>query len=255
MTNACVTFWEGDELGPVERACMRSVLRQGHPLSLYCYRQPAGVPEGVETRDASEILPPDRLFLHCGKSVAPFSDWFRYELQKRALGTWTDADVYLLAPLDTERSHLFGEEAPGRINNAVLRLPPGSPLLPPLLRIFEARTTPPWLPWRHYLPTRLRELTTGEIDLSRLPWGSTGPIALTAVARQFGVDGEACPPEVLNPVSWREAAWVRDPAIRLDDVITDRTVAIHLWNECIKGFKNQAAPHGSFLERLQWEGA
>ena len=32
------------------------------------------------------------------------------------------------------------------------------------------------------------------------------------------------------------------------------TVAIHLWNECIKGFKNEPAPDGSFLSRLKREG-
>jgi hypothetical protein len=37
-------------------------------------------------------------------------------------------------------------------------------------------------------------------------------------------------------------------------VIGDGTVAIHLWNYCISSFKNQTAPPGSFLDRLQREG-
>jgi hypothetical protein len=40
----------------------------------------------------------------------------------------------------------------------------------------------------------------------------------------------------------------------LEEIITERTVGIHLWNECIKGYKDAAAPKGSFLDRLQREG-
>jgi len=42
--------------------------------------------------------------------------------------------------------------------------------------------------------------------------------------------------------------------VKLEDMITERTVAIHLWNECIKDFKNLTALEGSFLNRLQEEG-
>jgi hypothetical protein len=33
------------------------------------------------------------------------------------------------------------------------------------------------------------------------------------------------------------------------------TVTVHLWNERIKHFKEKPAPKGSFLARLQQEGA
>lgn len=128
----CVTLWVGPRLGPVERACLRSVINQGHPLALYCYSVPDGVPSGVELRDAAKILPADAIIRHQSGSVALFANWFRYELQRLGAGTWVDCDVYLLAPLDGRSPYLFGEEAPGRINNGVLRLPSESPLLPSL---------------------------------------------------------------------------------------------------------------------------
>jgi hypothetical protein len=43
--------------------------------------------------------------------------------------------------------------------------------------------------------------------------------------------------------------------ISLDDVISEATVAIHLWNYCISDIKDGPAPPGTFLERLQREGA
>jgi hypothetical protein len=36
-------------------------------------------------------------------------------------------------------------------------------------------------------------------------------------------------------------------------MVTERTVAVHLWNECIRAFKDRLAPEGSFLHRLQQE--
>ncbi len=255
MKLSCVTMWIGESLGPVERACMRSVLRQGHSLALYCYRPPGGVPDGVELRQAAGILPEQLVLRHKTGSVAPFSDWFRCELQRKGLGTWVDTDLYLLAPLNSQRPYLFGQEANGWINNGVLRLPADSPLVAALVEFFENPKTPSWLPWRPYLAARLRELVAGKSDLSRLPWGSTGPRALTALAERFGMSGEALPADVFNPVAWNQAAWVRDPAVQLGDVTSERSVAVHLWNECIKGYKNAPAPAGSFLERLHREGA
>lgn len=255
MTADCVTFWIGGALGRLERACLKSVLRHGHRHALYCYREPEGVPDGVEVRDASEILPESAVFFHRNGSVAIFSDWFRYELQRRSLGTWVDTDVYLLRPLDGERPYLFGREEPNLINNAILRIPPDSPLLAELLQLFDRKDVPEWLPWRAYLPARARALISGIVDLSKLPFGTTGPDALTAIAERLGLASEALPSDVFNPVSWWDADWICDPQISLESVTTERTIAVHLWNECIKELKGRPAPNGSFLERLQREGA
>ena len=251
----CNSLWIGPSLGPIERACLRSVLRQGHPVSLYCYHEPEGVPDGVELRDASEIIPEDRIIRHHTGSVALFSNWFRYELQRLGRGIWIDCDVYLLAPLASSQGYLVGEEAPGRANTGVLRFPPDSPLIPPLIALFEEREVPPWLPWRAWIAARWRLRTTGRSGLARMPWGSAGPQALTALMRRFGLLGLALPADVLNPVRYQDADWIRDPGVKLEQVITPRTRSIHLWNECIKGFKEQPAPSGSFLARLQQEGA
>jgi hypothetical protein len=251
----CVTLWIGDRLGPVERACLLSVLRQGHSLALYCYRIPAGVPQGVEVRDASEVLPKDRIFTHWTGSVGVFADWFRYELQRRGLGTWLDTDNYLIAPIDLQRPYLFGEYEPGKIANGVVRLPADSRFVGELLELFENPTTPSWLPWRPYLAAKLREMLTGKAALSKMPWGTTGPFAMTAIAKRLGLASEALPSKAFNPVPWRQAEWILDPERTLEEAITDRTVGVHLWNQCIRDYKDKPAPAGSFLHRLQREGA
>ena len=99
---------------------------------------------------------------------------------------------------------------------------------------------------------RLRE--SGRTGLAQMPWGSTGPIALTALARRFGLEAAALAPEIFYPVPWREAGWILDPGRKLGDVVRPGTVAVHLWNELIRNFKDAPAPPGSFLARLHEEG-
>jgi len=254
VTADCVTLWIGDRMGAVERACLQSVMRQGHGVALYCYRTPDGIPASVELRDAEEILPESKVFTGRNGSFAAFSDWFRYELLERGLGTWVDTDMYLLRPLEMRTPNLFGEESPGIINNAILRLPQNSPMLPPLLAPFDKGRVPRGLTWRQRFPLHIQQIFRGKLDLSGLPWGSTGPLAISALAREFDLASQALPSDVLYPASWREPDWIRDSSMTLEEIITERTVGIHLWNECIKGYKDDPAPAGSFLARLQQQG-
>lgn len=250
----CNTLWIGPTLSRVERACFRSVLRAGHPLVLYCYDEPAGIPEGVEVRDAAAVLPRESVIRHSSGSVALFSNWFRYELQRRGAGIWLDSDVYLLRPIDGERRYLFGHEDSGTLNGAVLRLPADSALLARLLAIFEESTVPPWLTGRERLRARWRLPTTGRTGLAKMPWGVAGPRALTALAADEGLTHWALPRHVFYPRHYTEAGWILDPAASLESVANDGSIGVHLWNEEIKHFKDKPAPPGSFLARLHAEG-
>ncbi len=252
---ACTTLWIGPSLSPLERACFRSVMRAGHPLILYCYDEPAGIPEGVEVRDAATILPRESIIRHRTGSVSLFSNWFRYELQRQGAGIWIDSDIYLLRPITENRSFLFGFEDVGIINTAILRLPPDSSLLTRLLKIFEEDSVPAWLPRRPRLNAWWRLKTQGRTGLSEMPWGVTGPRALTALAAEEGVTHWALPPHIFYPLHYTQADRILDPAFSLADMTASDSVAIHLWNENIKHFKDKPAPPGSFLAQLQAEGA
>ena len=253
MTQACNMLWIGPSLSRLERACMRSVLRQGHSLRLWCYAEPAGVPRGVVTADASVILPEERIVRHHTGSVSLFSNWFRYELQRQGKGIWLDSDIYLLKPIpDSELLLTMCDER--WISSAPLCLPPDSPILPPLLDLFEAPCVPAWLHWRPKLAARWRAIVTGRVDLSKMTWGIAGPQAVTEMARRHGVAHLASPPATYHPFHWQEAEWVVDPCHTLEQRVTEETVGVHLWNECIKAFKERPAPSGTFLARLQNEG-
>jgi hypothetical protein len=247
-------LWIGASLGAVERACMRSVLRQGHRLVLWTYGPVGKVPEGVVRADAARVLPEAQIVRHRNGSPSLFSNKFRYELQRRSLGLWLDADVYLLRPVPGDET-LLALEDDRWINPAVLRLPPDSPLLAPLLALFEEKEVPWWLPWRARVAARLRLWRTGRTGLALMPWGVAGPKALTAMAGRHGLAAGALPAEAFNPVHWSEADWILDPARRMEDLVGPGTIGLHLWNEKIRGYKDAPAPAGSFLERLQREGA
>lgn len=249
-----VTLWIGERLGPVERACLKSMVRHGR-VALYCYSKPIGVPEGVELRDALSIIALEDLRTHCGSRSDLYSDWFRYLLLARGLGTWLDMDVYVVGAIDGERPYLFGrQQDPDSVNGAVLRAPPQSALLAALMGQFERREVPPWQPPRYYWPMRFRQMLSGRVELQRTRWGTTGPFALTALIARLGLESWVEPGERFYPISWKRADWILDSNVRLEDVITPDTAAVHLWNECIRDYKDRPPPAGSFLRRLHEEG-
>ncbi len=250
----CNGLWIGP-LGALERACLRSVVRQGHRMNLYAYRELAGVPEGVALHDAAAILPESAIIRHRSGSVALFANRFRYELQRLGKGIWLDSDQYLLAPIPAGEGHLFGWQDERQINTSVLRIPPDSPMLGDLLALFEERSIPSWLPPGARLAASLRRAWTGRASLADMPWGTAGPRALTALARRHDILREAVGPEVYSPVHYHDAGWIRDPGVSLASMIAPATLGVHLWNEKIKAFKDEPAPAGSFLARLQAEGA
>lgn len=250
-----VTLWIGPSLSALERACLRSALAWGHRVALYCYAPPSGVPDGVELRDAAEILPENAIIRHRSGSPALFANHFRYELQARELGIWIDCDVYFVAPLPPLGDTIMGDQGGGTIANGVLRLPPDSPMLQALRDLFTQRRVPPWLALRSRLAAHARLLATGRTGLERMPWGSAGPEALTWLARKHGVAHRAQPRWVFYPVHWADAGWIFDPARSLDAVLSPDTVTVHLWNERIRRADLADAPAGSFAARLTAEGA
>ncbi len=59
MVDRLNSLWIGEQLGYVERLTMASALSVGHPFTLYSYtaEKLAGVPSGVQVRDANEVVP------------------------------------------------------------------------------------------------------------------------------------------------------------------------------------------------------
>jgi hypothetical protein len=229
------TFWSGP-LPPLVRACLASFPAAGARIVVYGYETPADLPRGVQARDAREICGDLRLRYPVeGKpSLAHFSDRFRYEMLARTEFCWVDADIVALRPRALDSAVIWGRQAAANgkalINNAVLRLPAGDPVLADLL-------------------TRARAAEGQELS-----WGAIGPFLLTEVAEAHGAYASAAAPERFFAVSWSDFWRLFDPAAReaVAEAVRDADL-IHLWSELLRraGYDFAAAPPpGSYLYDL-----
>lgn len=248
------TMWVEGALSYVEKVCLTSALRCGHKVVLYTYFDVTGVPEGVEVRDGREVMSEKYLMKHKKRnSWSLCSNIFRYNLFKEECGVWIDTDVYFVKSLQSNfNGYLFGWQKEELLNGAILYMHKDAPLLKELLEFIDLPyIVPPWLPRRKRLRYQIRPaLGLRPISLAEHPWGVIGPRALTHFAKQLGLTGYAVPQDVFYPLPPKKAKWLFDPEYDVEQFITDRTIAIHLWNEGIKEFKSQPAPKGSFMEKI-----
>ena len=228
------TFWHGPLPGLI-RACLASFPKRGADLTLFSYDARLDLPEGVAWRDAREICPDaglmQRYRVGGRTSLATFSDRFRYEMMARENLCWVDADMLALRPGGLDAPLIWGcqAEAKGKalINNAVLRLPQGSPVLAEMLA--HARTA----------------------EGREIGWGAIGPYLLTEIAEAQGVYASAAAPERFYPIAPDEFWRLFDPRER--EAVAEaaaRSDMAHLWSELLRrtGYDFDAAPPvGSFL--------
>jgi mannosyltransferase OCH1-like enzyme len=233
MADIFQTFWYGGPLSPYEWLCIKSFVDRGHRFYVYTYDQDINVPEKVVVCDASEIIDRSQMFFYRkgpGKgSVAAFANLFRYLMLNIKGGWWVDTDVVCLSRSIPDSEMVFGWEQKGCVNNAILKLPPQSPLGKRLAAEVEA---------------------LGE----SVAWGEGGPQLLTRVLTETDIISSACPEYVMYPIHWADVADLFLPERR--EVVEQRirnSTFIHLWNEMIRRRavqKNIAPPEGSYLRSL-----
>lgn len=246
-----VTLWIGDTLGPIERLSLISMVASGHPTVLYSYGQPVGLPEGVELRDAADVLP--RKVAEANRygngSYALFSNLFRYVALQQGLGIWLDTDVVCLAAIDIAGPFVAGWESDRFLNGAVLYADADSPFVESAIATFGSGRVPPWVPFHRAPRAWLRQLV-GDVAPAQLPHGSFGPKAVTALARRHDVLKLAQPRDVFYPLPPREARRIFETGTRLEDFVSPETLTVHLWNEKLRDIKHLSPPQGSLLRQL-----
>lgn len=131
-------MWIGKCLSTCELLTIKSYLNNGHDFVLWAYDDiSTQLPEGTILKDASEIIPRDKVFSyrfanqfgHGKGSYAGFSDIFRYRLLFLHGGWWTDMDVTCLKPLDFEEEYVFRSHHTLPLVGNVMKCPKGSPLM------------------------------------------------------------------------------------------------------------------------------
>ena len=251
------SLWIGPRLTWIELLSLRSWLEHGHRVTLWCYDSIEGIPDGVYTAAAAEILPKTAIIRHRKTgSVAPFANRFRYHLLRRGPTTWLDADIVLLRPLSHAAPYLFGWETPTSINNAVMRLPPESPVLDDLIQLTGARApVPGWWPLKKKLYQRGAALVGRHKRAEDLAWGTFGPAALTHCVSTRHLLGQALPIEAFYPINWTETSLFFATPDAVSSRLTEKTIGVHLWSNSITNGPNGQIRRNTLPPEKSWLGA
>ena len=114
------------------------------------------------------------------------TDFFRYAMQARGVGTWVDLDLYFLRPLDIDDDYLFGWEHRPRSTARSCGCRPISAMVRDLCAIPQLNWRPPFYGPRRSLKFYWRRLTQGDLRPEDYRWGTFGAGGLTWLARKHG---------------------------------------------------------------------
>jgi len=106
LSNIVHMFWHGENLPYFQQCVVRSWINNGWIVNFWSYKTEL-VPPGVIHRDASKLYPVEDVYSisqgYQKKSIAAFSDLFRYAILSSEQGMWSDMDTFCL------RSHMDWE--------------------------------------------------------------------------------------------------------------------------------------------------
>ncbi len=252
------SLWIEGALSRVERLCLASGAAVGYDVTLFTYGDVIGIPRSVIRTDAREILPEEALFTY-GRSAGPgagspaaFANWFRYELLRQRPGVWIDTDYVVLRRFPEFGSYLYAWERPGVITNALLgRNDDPAGLFASLCDLCKA----PYRPRSWDSPKTLVKKAVGFIrsrgSMGNIPWGTTGPSALTALVKRMGLIDQAFSSAEFFPIGLDDWRAFFAPSSRDVESSIESAYGVHLWNEMIRRHridKTERFPDGSWLD-------
>jgi hypothetical protein len=248
------TIWVGDTLPLIPRLTLASFVRCGHPVILHSYKEFENIPKGVTRENANRIMPESSIFRHRSGSLALFSDIFRLRLLKAGADIYSDLDVFCLKALP-KRDYLMAYEHDTQIGSGLLSLPPDSPLLAKMLEAADDPAfIPPWFSAKRRRRYAIRKYLGFPKHIADMPWATIGPTALTWYAKRTGENQYALPSDYLYPVSHTQQNLLFDPGLRIHDLITSRTLCIHIYAEFLRryGLPNipPSSPMGEMLAMM-----
>lgn len=254
------SLWIGPELSWMEQICLMSFVEKGHRTVLYVYDDVKSVPDGVEIRDAREVMPSDKIIYHVNTGSPAFhSDVFRLRMLDQTDLLWVDTDAYCLKPFEKQNHGFFlgwGSDRRRLVNSGILGLPKDSATLRALLDLTKDEyPIPPWVkPERKEELIRLKASGQG-VHMSLMAWGICGPEALTYFATQSGEDKHAFDASVLYPVPFSATRSFHRPHLNksIKAAITDDTISVHFYGRRFRNIfaQSDGLPlEGSYADEL-----
>ena len=224
-------IWIGNQLGNIHTACIRSFLRHGHNVKLHVYTPPEDTPNGVQLCDANKLIPKSYIFQNNRTgSYAPFKDLLSYRVIEMGHGMIMDCDFYCLKPIIDKEYIISGEIRKGVINiaPAAIKLPKNTTFLRELnCIIYNPDYIPPWEPLRRRIKYKIIRQYE-QASHSQLSYGALGSGALSYYIKKYKLLSHLQPKELFYPVDWRETYKLFDTQLNIDDIITSKTIALHL---------------------------
>lgn len=230
-------LWMRGNLSFLEQLCVQSFLDAGHHVVLYSYEPIGDVPNGVECRDASDIIPGETIIVHERTgSPAPHADLFRYKLLEQSDRTiWADTDAYCAKPFQPLDGYFYGWESEHHVNIGVLGLPNDSQTLAALIEFTNDEfAIPPWESEKRQEKLRVDREQGLSVHVGAGTWGVWGPQAFTHFLQATGEISRALPQEVLYPYSFAKRRKMLVPNQDHSSVITDKTQSIHLYGRRLR---------------------
>ena len=167
----------------VEKLCLQSFVDAGHHVLVYAPGSVDGLPDGIELRPLSEIVPgSENPFDSPVVDPAFVEDVFRYRLLSRRDRTiWVVPDVYCRSRLQSFDGHLHGWESPWQVGSGVLALPGDSPALASLIDLTsDVYSVPP------FCETGTGDRDEKPVHVTDQPAGVWGARAITHYLRETG---------------------------------------------------------------------
>lgn len=247
-----ISFWAGEDLSFIEQMVIRSYLELGADFTLYLGHPVKGIPEGVRTRPASDIMPQPAFITDemSRKDLAVWSDLFRIAALRQNAVTWVDLDAYALRPLSVRNGYTIGQSPEGRILSGVISLPRESAALLWMENLLaQDELLLPWAPPQ----LNARRQREGMVRPELLPWGAVGPRMLEYALGQTGENSYTFASPVHYPVFRQTLPNLWRPKAARELIEQPTTESVHIF-----GFTKRflwtnfrgLPPKGSWLERM-----
>ncbi|WP_333711801.1 hypothetical protein [Yoonia sp.] len=238
------SLWIGETLQYLNQLCLKSHLRHGHPVTLYCTDKVTNAPEGVEIRPASEIMDVPMDIVEA-TSASFLSNVFRYKMIRKTDAIWIDCDAFCHKPFPDEWEWIYaGHGMRGALNCGVVGLPQQCELIDRLIDYYD--NLPDYPAWWNANQRRKMDKMKGNdshaVKIYKTERTAFGPQAFTHFAKETGDFDKAMTPDVLYPVPFQLNDIFYDPHGRVEGWFTDATVSVHLYTNGTKPWWRKHKP-------------
>lgn len=225
------SFWHG-EFSPYEALCLASFVAAGVRVELFSEAPVTGLPPGVMSRNARDILDQQVVFYRHefdGPSPSLHANHFRYALLETLGGWWIDTDVMLTGASLPACNTFLAWQSDLELNASVMCFPAAHPLM-----------------------KAARQRTAAALEDAR--WGDTGPKLMTELQPILAPDLPIAPRQSTYAIGPDEfEKFLLPEACDEIEARTLNSTFVHLWNEMWRRAgvpKNIAPPRGCWLDRM-----